>query len=143
MRIRLWTYSKGEEVSHIWRFEPLRAVPGIQHVRDEDASSNGELRRRPYMERDVLTVTWPAGLLRFGDHKANAKRLFRAHKIEIEREIDGKLAWVEYHPDLEGDVEFETLEDIDRLVRFSIKFVQAEPLSFQDFEDATKQVTSW
>lgn len=108
--------------------------------RETGVAGSGRLRRRPYDERELREITTPAGLLIDDEQFAMLKRLYRAHKIEWQRELGGKRTWIEYDVDVEEAIEPDLLEEIDRLERYTFKLVQSDAQWFTDFEKKEAQL---
>lgn len=144
IQLMLYTYADGKEVKHLWSFTPLRNVlVGPTFAREATTGGSNQLRRRAYNRQEVRQVTLPAGLLLNDSQFDNLNRLLNAHKIEWLRSVGGKNKWIEFTLDVEAAIEYETVEDIDRLIRYSFKLVQSDPVWFTDFESKSAKFTDY
>jgi hypothetical protein len=141
MKLRLYTFKPDstEKVTE-WSFEPLRKTLGFVVPREDTTDATGILARRPFSEQLYYNITFAARTLARPENFKNFRRMLRSHKIEILMKRGGKEAWIEFKLDEQEDVQFEVVEDVDQLRRKTVKFVQAVPLAFTDFENTKLEI---
>lgn len=141
VKLRLWTYQNGAEKSAEWIFTPLRNLLSYRMLRQSSESVEGRPRRRPFAEREVRSLKLAAGMLIDDAQWSHFRMMLHAHKIEWEREVGGKKQWIEFGLDIESDVSFDIVEDIDRLRAITVKLVAVNPIWYPDFQSAKVQFT--
>jgi hypothetical protein len=140
--LRLYSYSpEGDEVKTDWSFEPLHDLDGLDYDRESDQSTSGTKRRRPFARREVREITLGAGTLLIPKHQRGLQAMLDAHKIEWQRQVNGKTTWVEFVADLEGSIRYERVDEIDPLKRFTFTLEQAKSIPFTKFNDPKVQFT--